>query len=93
MIGADHLQNLVVSLVMVLGCIAGLVWLLKRVRGMGQGARRDFEILGATYLGPKEKVVLLKVRNRELLIGLGPNHMCALGEFDSDSAVDKGEEV
>ena len=83
MISTDHLQNLILSLLLVLGCIVVLSWALRRLRNGPLASNGEFEVLGATYLGPKERVVLLKVRDKELLIGLGPNHMCSLGEFPS----------
>ncbi|MDR2014654.1 MAG: flagellar biosynthetic protein FliO [Azoarcus sp.] len=69
------------GLVLVLGILAGCVWLLKRfsspVRGNGL-----LRILGVTAVGPREKVVLLEVGEKILMLGVTPNNVRALHVFE-----------
>lgn len=82
----DQLQTVAVALGAVLACVLVLSFVAKQLRQRVGMTNKNCEILSSTYLGPKERVVLLKVRDREVLIGVGPTHMCALGEFPSAQA-------
>lgn len=82
----DQLQTVAVALGAVLACVFVLSFVAKQLRQKVGVTQKSCEILSSTYLGPKERVVLLKVRDKEVLIGVGPTHMCALGEFQSERA-------
>lgn len=77
----DQLQNVAFALAVVLACVYALSLVAKRLRQGHSAKAGDCHIISSTFVGPKERVVLLKVRDKELLIGIGPTHMCALGEF------------
>jgi flagellar protein FliO/FliZ len=77
---SGYLQMLA-SLVMVLVVIAGLAWLARRVRGAVGGGSGGIEVLSTTPLGPRERVVLLRARDRVLLLGVAQGHISALTEF------------
>ena len=93
------LGQMLVGLALVLGILATCVWLLKRfsspVRGNGL-----LRILGITAVGPREKVVLLEVGEKVLMLGVTPNNVRTLHVFERDelplvpapamSAVDSG---
>lgn len=78
---AQHLPTLLIALIVVVGMIYGIGFLARRSRLWQAPASSGVEILSSTYLGPKEKLLLLRVRDREILVGMGPTHMCALSEF------------
>ena len=46
----------------------------------------DIKVVASTFLGPKERVLLLEVQDRQILVGVNPNCIQALGEFSSDAA-------
>jgi flagellar protein FliO/FliZ len=82
-IGRGELLRVVSGLVVVLIIIAGLSWLVKRVNGANLGMRRGFQALATMSLGPKERMVLLQVGGRYLLLGVGVgsvNLLCDYGE-------------
>ncbi len=79
----DQLQTISVALAAVLACVFALSFIAKKLRTRVGVTQSSCEILSSTYLGPKERVVLLRVHDKEVLIGVGPTHMCALGEFSS----------
>jgi len=81
----DQLQTVALALAAVLACMFGLALVIKQLRQRVSFTQSGCEILSSTYLGPKERVVLLRVRDKEVLIGVGPTHMCALGEFPSST--------
>jgi flagellar protein FliO/FliZ len=77
------LGQILFGLVLVFGILAGCVWLLKRysspVRGNGL-----LRVLGVTAVGPREKVVLLEVGEKILMLGVTPNNVRTLHVFGHD---------
>jgi flagellar protein FliO/FliZ len=75
------LGQMLFGIVIVFGVLAGCVWLLKRfsspVRGNGL-----LRILGVTAVGPREKVVLLEVGEKVLMLGVTPNNVRTLHVFE-----------
>ncbi|MCL2162745.1 MAG: flagellar biosynthetic protein FliO [Betaproteobacteria bacterium] len=75
------LGQMLFGLALVLGILAACVWLLKRfsspVRGNGL-----LRILGITAVGPREKVVLLEVGEKVLMLGVTPNNVRTLHVFE-----------
>lgn len=71
------LVRMVVSLAAVLALVAGLAWLLRRFRG-GQLQGGLIQIVSGLSLGPKERVVLLRVGDEEVLVGLTPSGISPL---------------
>jgi flagellar protein FliO/FliZ len=74
-------------LCLVLGLLIGLLYLLKRLteaRGVGSG-RSMIRLLSSFHLTPKEKVVLLDVMGRKLLIGVTGQSITPLMELPADA--------
>jgi flagellar protein FliO/FliZ len=70
--------RMVLSLGAVLALVAALAWLAQRLR-QGTRARGGLiEIVGGLSLGTREKVVLLRVGNEQVLVGMSPAGMRAL---------------
>ena len=85
---ANQIQSMMLSLGLVVALILGLAWLAKSLRQRAQVGATELEVLSATHVGPKERIVLVRVRDRELLLGVGPQSVTALGEFPvTDSPV------
>ena len=91
---SGQLQSMVLSLGLVIALMLALAWSAKTLRQRAQPGGAELEVLSATHVGPKERVVLLRVRDRELLLGVGPQSVTALGEFaaplDKDTATTAG---
>ncbi|MCL2875245.1 MAG: flagellar biosynthetic protein FliO [Betaproteobacteria bacterium] len=75
------LGQMLFGLMLVLGILAAFAWLLKRfsspVRGSG-----FLRVLGVTAVGPREKVVLLEVGKKILMLGVTPNNVRTLHVFE-----------
>lgn len=81
-------------LCLVLGLLVGLLFLLKRLteaRSGGSG-RSMIRLLSSFHLAPKEKVVLLDVMGRKLLIGVTGQSITPLMELPAD-AWDEGADA
>lgn len=79
----DHaeLTKVLTGLLLVLLLIILLSWIVKRFNVVQLSSSRGFESIANMTLGPKEKITLLKVGNRYLLIGVGSASINTLYDF------------
>ncbi|GAB6095896.1 hypothetical protein JCM14469_21490 [Desulfatiferula olefinivorans] len=82
------------TLCLVLGLLIGLLYLIKRMTQARSGAsgRSMIRLLSSFHLAPKEKVVLLDVMGRKLLIGVTGQSITPLAEFSAETW-DEGAEA
>ena len=79
------LVRMVLSLAAVLALVGVFAWLAKRFRGAQlQGGL--IQIVGGLSLGPKDRVVLLRVGEEEILVGMSPSGMRQLHVMNKPSA-------
>jgi flagellar protein FliO/FliZ len=73
------------SLVLVLGLLGGLLWALKRMQtGVRPGGGiKQLEVLEAVSVGPRQKVALVRVGKHEVLVGISPAQLTALGSWSA----------
>lgn len=90
----DSLGRMVFGTVIVLLVIAAIAWLLRRVMpGQTMAQRGVIKQVGGLQLSPRERVVVLEVAGRWLVVGINAGQMTALGEVDPvtpESAAEEG---
>lgn len=59
-----------VSLVLILGGFVAVAWLLRRYLP-GLGSQGCVKVVGATAVGPRERVVVVEIADTWLLLGVG----------------------
>jgi flagellar biosynthetic protein FliO len=66
--------------------LLALLHLLRRMRGATPGRPRvkAIRVLETQSLGPRQRVVLIQAKDRQLLLGLSPSEMSLLATFDDD---------
>ncbi len=69
------------ALLLVLGVIVLLAWLAKRMRRIGGGGEDRIQVLSDRALGPKERCVLVRVGETDILIGVAAGNVRALHVF------------
>jgi len=69
--GLGDLLQMALSLVVVIGFILALTWVLGRIRGAPRHASGSLSVLAEVAVGPKERVVLVRVGDSQALIGVG----------------------
>jgi flagellar protein FliO/FliZ len=70
------------ALILILALIAGLAWVMKRMRGFGgRGANARIHILADTAIGMKERCVLVRVGDTDILVGVAQGNVRALHVF------------
>ena len=76
------------SLVLVLGLLGGLLWGLKRLQLRmlpGGPAGRRMQVLDSLSVGPRQRVALVRVGTQDVLVGVSPGQMTALGSWPAAS--------
>ena len=71
------------SFLLVLGLLALLLFALKRMQGMSlaTGGQRQIQQLESLSAGTRQKIVLLRVKDREILVGVSATQITALAEW------------
>lgn len=70
--------RMLASLAAVLALVAGLAWAAKKLRNAGHLKSGLIEVVSGVSLGAREKVVLLRVGQEQVLVGVSPSGMRAL---------------
>ena len=68
--GAGDLLQMALSLIVVIAFILALTWVLRRLRG-ARHSSGSLSVLAEVALGPKERVVLVRVGDAQALVGIG----------------------
>jgi flagellar protein FliO/FliZ len=84
---SEHITQIAGALALIVALVVGLGWLVKKLNHGGFSGNGDIRIVASTFLGPKEKVLLLEVKDRQVLIGVNAGGITALSEFAADTAV------
>ena len=70
------------GLAIVLLCIVGLAWLLKRAGGLQSSAHGALRVVDGIALSARERVVLVQVGKQQVLLGVAPGRVNALHVLD-----------
>ena len=79
------LLRMIVASAVVIGLLAGTLWLLKRSAGGRRGAR-GFSVESALPLGERRSLAIVTIEGRRLLLGLAPNHVSLVTELTPSTA-------
>jgi flagellar protein FliO/FliZ len=75
------LFEVTLALLAIVALIAGLAWLMKRMRGFGMTGHDRIQVLGERALGPKERCVLVRVGGTDILVGVAAGSVNTLHVF------------
>src|SRR3954471_1068451 len=73
--------EITVTLLIIVGFLAGLAWFAKRLRGGFKAGGARIQVLGAQALGPKERAVLVRVGDTDILVGVSTGSVNTLHVF------------
>lgn len=76
------LLQLIFGLLVVLALIVGLAWFMRRVGRLQGGAAGSLRVLGGLSMGTRERVVLIQVGDKQLLLGVAPGRVQTLHVLD-----------
>jgi flagellar protein FliO/FliZ len=92
--GAGGLLRVSIALLVVLAAVLATAWLARRVRGFAAAGNGGLEILSQLPLGARERAVLIRVGERQLLLGVGSGGVRTLHVLDAaGSAASPGTTV
>ena len=92
-LGPGQALQVIVGLAIVLGLIAAVAWLTRRMhtfRSQGSGHIRVIEGLS---VGAREKLLLVQVGGRRVLLGMCPGRIEALHAFSSEESSEDFEQT
>ncbi len=78
------------SLFVVLVLFVGFAWLLRRTGNLSLASRGQLAVISGLSLGVREKLVLVKVGDKQLLLGVTPNRIDKLLELEGDARLFQG---
>ena len=79
---ADSLVSLSLSVAVIVALLWGALWLLRRLRPNGLTLRTDdCRILRSLALGPRDKLLVVSVGTKQLVIGVGTTAISLLCEL------------
>lgn len=73
------------GLILVLALFGVFVWLLRKSGTLAIESKSELAVLSAVSLGIREKLVLVKVGEKQLLLGITPGRVEKLLELEGDS--------
>ncbi len=77
-----------VSLLIVLMLILAMAWLFRRINRFSSEALGNFRILGGLSVGTRERVVMVQVGKKQLLLGVAPGRVTTLHVLDEQISPD-----
>jgi len=79
---ASGFAQVAASLLLIVGVIVALAWLATRLRLTPRAASSGLQVLADVAVGPKERVVLLKVGDAQALVGVAADGVRSLALLD-----------
>ena len=78
----SYLGQVMASLALVIGLLFGALWIMRRVNGVGQAVGGQMRVVSSLGLGQRERAVLVRVGDQQILLGVAPGRVAALHVFD-----------
>jgi flagellar protein FliO/FliZ len=76
--GVGSLGQVTLSLLIVLGAVFAVAWVVRRMRGIGNRTGGAIDVVADIPLGQKERAVLLRVGQTQILVGVAPGRVNTL---------------
>jgi flagellar protein FliO/FliZ len=90
---AGNLVSLVLGLLLVLVIFFVIAYVFKRMSGTGINSKGHMAILDALHLSARDKVVLVRVAEKVMVLGVSPSGISALHVMDNDLQIPENESV
>lgn len=82
---AGSTLTMLLGLAVVLAALYGSLLLLKKVQQKTGTAQARVQVIGATAIGPRERIVLVEIAERVLVLGVAPGRITRLDSLDSSA--------
>lgn len=81
------------SLIVVLAIFVMIIWLLRKTGSLNFSGKSQLAIISGLSLGMREKLVLIKVGEKQLLLGVTPGRVDKLLELEGDARLFQNQEA
>jgi len=88
-IETPEILSLGVSMLIVIGVVVALGWFYSRLRFTGGAGGNVIKLVASRGLGPKERLLLVEVGDKQLLVGMTASSVQTLHTFDCPVAAEK----
>ena len=78
----DYLLQVIGSFVVVILLLVGVLVLLRRFNGVSSQMSGNMRVVSSVGVGQRERVVLLQVGEKQILVGVGPGNVRKIHAFD-----------
>ncbi len=79
----DNIWQVALALVVIVGVVLALGYLAKRFQLAKPGGSGALRVVDSTFLGPKERLVLVQVGDQHVLIGMNPQCITKLAQYEA----------
>jgi len=90
---AAGLGQMAFGLAVVIALLFGCLWAIKRLSAPRGTAGAAMKVLGAVAVGPRERVVLVRLGDKVLVLGVAPGNVQTLHVMDTDELPAPGGSV
>jgi flagellar protein FliO/FliZ len=84
---AGSLFQVLLGLVVVLGCMAGAAWMLRRFGLAKSTSASAVKVVGGINVGTRERVLVVEVGDQWIVVGVAPGRVNALSTMPRQEAV------
>ena len=88
-LSVSSLAQLTLSLIAIVGLIFAISWALKRFRLAGPRGRGAIAVLDELTLSPRERILLIRVGEAQVLVGIAPGGMVGLTPLATPIVIDE----
>jgi flagellar protein FliO/FliZ len=86
---AGGIGQATLALLVVLALIFTIAWLARRLRSVARGNSHGIDVIAQAAVGPRERVVIVRVGATRLLLGVAPGRVTQLHELPADVLLDE----
>ena len=88
-LAVPSISGLLLNLALVIGAIVVFGWVYARAQGHNRGQSDAIKVLASQALGTKERIVLIEVGGKQLVVGATAQQIQTLHEFESPAVDSK----
>lgn len=92
-VSSGDMLHWMVGLLIVLSVFFLCVWAMRKLSGVSVNGTEKMRIVGGLSLGMREKVILLQVGKKQLILGVTPGRIDALHVLEGDDCLNREEPV
>lgn len=89
----NPIAEILLALIGILALICVIAWLVKRFSGLNPHGSQHLKTIAVMPLGSRERIAVLQIGERQIVVGITPSHITTLLELDKplDIPAPRGE--